>query len=48
MQPSPQIASPSLPEQYSQMESSRNPANLVYQVVTIAAMLMLLGSLWVF
>jgi hypothetical protein len=30
------------------MNHSRQPGDFVYQTVTIAAMLLLLGSLWVF
>jgi hypothetical protein len=30
------------------MGNSNQPADLVYQTVTIAAMLLLLGSLWLF
>ncbi len=30
------------------MGHSRQPAELIYQSVTVAAMLLLLGSLWVF
>ena len=48
MQSSPQIASSPLPVQVSRMDHTRQPADLVYQTVTIAAMLLLLGSLWLF
>jgi hypothetical protein len=48
MQSSPQTASTSLPEQASRMDRSSQSADFVYQSVTIAAMLLLLGSLWVF
>ena len=48
MQSSPQTASTSLPVQASRADHSGQPADLVYQTVTIAAMLLLLGSLWVF
>ncbi|MGA2674576.1 MAG: hypothetical protein ABSE99_15255 [Terracidiphilus sp.] len=33
---------------HDRADGSRQPADLVYQTVTIAAMLLLLGSLWVF
>jgi hypothetical protein len=48
VQPYPLTASTSLPKQVSRTGRSRQPADLVYQTVTIAAMLLLLGSLWVF
>jgi hypothetical protein len=48
MQLSPQIASSLLPVQTNRMDNSNQPADLVYQTVTIAAMLLLLGSLWLF
>jgi len=32
----------------AEMERSDRPAYLAYQLLTIAAMLLLLGSLWVF
>ena len=48
MQSSPQSASTSLPVQASRMDRSSQPADIVYQTVTIAAMLLLLGSLWLF
>jgi len=48
MQPSPEFASIALPMASDPIEVSRHLADRVYQVVTIAAMLLLLGSLWVF
>ena len=48
MQSSPQSASTSLPVQANRINQSSQPADLVYQTVTIAAMLLILGSLWVF
>jgi hypothetical protein len=48
MQPSPQSASASLPAVSSRIDSSRQPEDLVYQAMTVAAILMVLTSLWVF
>jgi len=48
MHPSPQSASTDLPMKDNRAESSGRAADVVYQTVTIAAMLLLLGSLWVF
>jgi hypothetical protein len=44
----PQSAPSRLHVQGDRMESSGRVADIVYQTVTIAAMLLLLGSLWVF
>jgi hypothetical protein len=47
MQTSPESASRiSTPESYI-ADSSRHASDLAYQAMTIAAMLLLLGSLWV-
>jgi hypothetical protein len=48
MQPSSQSASTSLPEASSPFMPTRQAENRMYQAMTIAAILMLLGSLWVF
>ena len=48
MQPSPQTALTSLPPPAGRLPESRKADDLTYQVVTIAAMLLLLVSLWVF
>ena len=48
MQPSPQTASTSLPALHGMNTPSQRRKNLCYQVMTIAAMLVLLCSLWVF
>jgi hypothetical protein len=48
MQLSPQSAPIPLELNAGRKEGSRQRADLVYQTVTIAAMLLLLGSLWVF
>jgi hypothetical protein len=48
MHSSPYTASTSLPVQASRRDHPSQPADFVYQTVTIAAMLLLLGSLWVF
>lgn len=48
MQCSPQSASDPLAPLSEPMGHSRQPAELIYQSVTVAAMLLLLGSLWVF
>ena len=48
MQSSPHTASTSLPVQASRTDYSGQPADLIYQTVTIAAMLLILGSLWLF
>jgi hypothetical protein len=48
MQTSPQAASTSVPTHNDARTGSRTHADLVYQAVTIAAVLLLLGSLWVF
>ncbi len=51
MQPSSHSAStslPDLPERIGNIDSARQHANLVYQTMTVAAVLILLGSLWLF
>jgi hypothetical protein len=44
----PESASSSMQTPPYRMNRSRQPGDFVYQPVTIAAMLLLLGSLWVF
>lgn len=48
MQTSPQAASTSVPTHNDASGVSRTHADLIYQAVTVAAVLLLLGSLWVF
>ena len=48
MQTSPQAASTSVPTRNDAAAGSRTHADLIYQAVTVAAVLLLLGSLWVF
>jgi hypothetical protein len=48
MQTSPQAVSNSVPRPSDVPNGARTRADLIYQVVTIAAVLLLLGSLWVF
>jgi len=48
MQPSQNSACSSLPTVSAEFPQPRHSADLVYQLVTIAAILLLLGSLWVF
>jgi hypothetical protein len=48
MSSSPESASTRLQSNADRMEGSGQRADLVYQTVTIAAMLLLLGSLWLF
>ena len=48
MQTSPQAASTSVPTRNDAATGSRTHADLIYQAVTVAAVLLLLGSLWVF
>jgi hypothetical protein len=48
MQSSPQAASTSVPTQNDAPTGSRTHEDLIYQAVTVAAVLLLLGSLWVF
>jgi hypothetical protein len=48
MQLSPQSAATPLRVNVNRKEDASRPADLVYQTVTIVAMLLLLGSLWVF
>jgi len=44
----PQSASNSLPSLQGKSSRSRRAEDLAYQSLTVAAMLLLLGSLWVF
>ena len=48
MHPSPHSATASLPEAASPYAPSRQIDDRMYQAMTIAAILMLLGSLWAF
>ena len=48
MQPSPQLASISMPAPADEIERPRPTEERVYQAVTVAAILLVLGSLWVF
>jgi hypothetical protein len=48
MQPLNQIASNSLPPSRAGFLRSRPSEDVVYQVVTVAAILFVLGSLWAF
>jgi hypothetical protein len=48
MQSLPQSASNSLPTLAVAAPRSRRAEDLAYQTLTVAAMLLLLGSLWVF
>ncbi len=48
MQATPQIASASLPAPAEEAVQPRKAEDLAYQAVTIAAILLLLGSLWLF
>jgi hypothetical protein len=48
MQSSPQNASASLQARGDAPRQSRKAEDLMYQAITVAAILMLLGSLWVF
>ena len=48
MKVSPEAASISNAVQEEPSEGSRQPADLIYQTVTIAAILLVLGSLWAF
>ena len=48
MQTSPQTACPQTSENAHERPLSARSEDLAYQVVTIAAILLLLGSLWVF
>jgi len=45
---SPQSASSSPTQDPDRTHLSRQPADFVYQSVTVVAMLLILGSLWVF
>jgi hypothetical protein len=45
---SPQTASATLPAPAGSSAASRRADDLAYQAVTVAAILLLLGSLWVF
>jgi hypothetical protein len=48
MQSSPQNAPASLQVQGNASKQARKADDLTYQVLTVAAILLLLGSLWVF
>jgi len=48
MQTSPQFASTSLSESETGPSSSRRSEDRIYQAVTVAAMFLLLVTLWVF
>ena len=48
MQPANHIASNSLPPSRAGFLRSPRAEDLVYQLVTVAAILLVLGSLWVF
>ena len=48
MQPSPESASTSLPEAPGRMNTQRQPEDLVYQAMTVAAIVVVLSSLWRF
>jgi hypothetical protein len=48
MQPSPQIASQPLPRPRDGFLRNRPMEDVVYQIVTVAAILLVMGSLWVF
>ncbi len=48
MQPTKQTASNSLPPSRAGFQRSRPAEDVVYQIVTVAAILLVLGSLWIF
>ena len=48
MQPSPNTGCNSLPFEGGRRSDGRRPDDLVYPLVTLAAMVLLLASLWVF
>jgi hypothetical protein len=48
MQPSQQIAYSSLRAAYNKAIRGLQPRELTYEAVTVAAILLVLGSLWVF
>lgn len=48
MQPTPQIASHPLPGQRNGFLRNRPMEDVIYQIVTLAAILLVMGSLWVF
>jgi hypothetical protein len=48
MQPSPLYASNPLPHSCVDNHADRHTEDRVYQAVTVAAMLLLLGSVWIF
>jgi hypothetical protein len=43
-----QTASTALPERDGTVEPMPEPADRIYQLVTVAAILLVLGSLWIF
>jgi hypothetical protein len=48
MQPAPQIASQPLPRPSNGFLRNRRVEDVVYQIVTVAAILLVIGSLWPF
>ena len=48
MQPIPQIASQPLPTPRNGFLRNRPIEDVVYQIVTLAAILLVMGSIWVF
>lgn len=48
MQSAPNIASQPVPAAHDGKARTRMTEDLVYQIVTIAAILLVLGSIWVF
>jgi hypothetical protein len=48
MQPTPQIASQPLPTPSNGFLRNRPVEDVVYQIVTLAAILIVMGSLWLF
>ena len=48
MQPTPQIASNPLPKTRNGFLRNRPVEDVVYQIVTLAAILLVMGSIWVF
>jgi len=48
MQDSPELTYTTLPSSANETHNAERTSAIVYQCLTIAAMLLLLGSLWVF
>jgi hypothetical protein len=48
MQPTPQIASQPMPKSSNGFLRDRPVEDVVYQIVTLAAILIVMGSLWLF